>query len=49
LEIVDSGDVKTLGGKLAKKAYRHINIKESLRTPNFFKYEELLQKFRGLL
>lgn len=49
LDVVYSGDIKTLGGKIAKKSYRHINIKESLRTPDFFKYEELLQKFRGLL
>ena len=46
LDIVYSADNKTLGGKIAKKAYRNINIKENLRTPNFFTYEELLEKFR---
>jgi len=49
LDVIYSGDEKTLGGKKAKKAYRNINIKESLRTPNFFTYEELLKKFRNLL
>jgi len=48
LDIVYSADNKTLGGKIAKKAYRHINIKENLRTPDFFTYEELLKKYRGL-
>ena len=46
LDIIYSADSNTLAGKSAKKAYRHINLKENLRTPNLFKYQELLNKFR---
>ena len=46
LDVVYSGDNRTLLGKNALKAYKHINIKENLRTPYFLSYEELLQKFR---
>ena len=49
LDIVYSDDQKTMLGKVAIKAYRHININENLRTPYFLKYEELLGKFRGKL
>ena len=47
LDVVYSADSKTLLGKYSLKAYKHINIKENLRTPNFFKYEDLLEKFRS--
>jgi len=47
LDIVYSADNKTLLNKHAKKAYHRINIKESLRTPDFLKYKELLEKFRN--
>ena len=47
LDVIYSGDNKTLAGKQAIKAYNHINIRESLRTPNFLKYEDLLMKFRN--
>lgn len=49
LDVVYSADNKTLLGKFAIKAYRHINIKENFRTPDFLKYEDLLLKFRGRL
>ena len=47
LDVVYSADSKTLLGKHSLKSYKHINIKENLRTPNFFKYEDLLEKFRS--
>lgn len=47
LDVVYSGDNKTLLGKYALKSYKHINFKENLRTPNFLTYEELLQKLRS--
>ncbi len=49
LEVIYSGDNKTLMGKMSIKAYNHINIKENLRTPYFLKYEILLKKFRNQL
>lgn len=49
LDIVYSADKKTLGGKIARKAYKIINAKETLRTPDFFTYQLLVKKFRGLL
>ena len=47
LDVVYSGDNKTLLGKHALKSYKHINMKENLRTPDFLKYEDLLKKFRS--
>lgn len=49
LDIVYSADNKTMFNKKALKSYEHINMKENLRTPNFLKYGDLLNKFRGLL
>lgn len=49
LDIVYSDDQRTMLGKTALKAYHHINIKESLRTPYFLNYEDLLKKFRNQL
>lgn len=49
LDIIYSADNKTLLGKCALKSYRHINLKENLRTPSFLKYNDLLRKFRGLI
>jgi len=49
LDVVYSGDNKTLLGKHALKAYKHINLKENYRTPEFLKYEDLLKKFRNLI
>lgn len=46
LDIVYSDDQRTMLGKTATKAYQHININENLRTPNFLKYKDLLEKFR---
>jgi len=48
LDIVYSADSKTLRCKNALKAYKHINLRENLRTPDFLKYEELLGKYRDL-
>jgi len=48
LDIVYSADNKTLLNKKAIKAYNHINLKENLRTPNFLKYSNLIQKYRKL-
>jgi len=41
LDIVVSDDQKTLLGKAALKAYRHICIKYGLWHPNFWKYSDL--------
>ena len=49
LDIVYSADNKTMFSKKALKSYEHINMKENLRTPNFLRYEDLLNKLRGLL
>jgi len=49
LDIVYSGDQRTMLGKEALKAYKYINIKENLRSPYFLKYEDLLNKFRNKL
>lgn len=46
LDIIYSEDNKTLVGKTALKAYKHINLKENLRTPSFLGYKDLLKKFR---
>lgn len=47
LDVVYSGDNKTLLGKYALKAYKHINLRENYRTPEFLKYGALLEKFRN--
>ena len=49
LDIVYSDDQRTMLGKIALKAYKHINIKENLRNPDFLDYEDLLKKFRNQL
>ena len=49
IDVVYSDDQKTMRGKVALKAYHHINIKENLRVPYFLKYEDLLKKFRDQL
>ena len=49
LDIVYSGDNKTMLAKSAIKSYNHININESLRTPGFLRYEDLINKFRKLV
>jgi len=49
LDIIYSADDRTLLSKKALKSYKHINIKENLRTPEFLDYVSLLRKFRGLL
>lgn len=46
LDIVYSADNKTLMGKGPLKSYKHINLRQNLRTPNFLKYTDLLEKFR---
>lgn len=49
LDIVYSEDRRTLGGKAALKAYKHINLKESLRTPNLYSYSDLILRYRNSL
>ncbi len=49
LDIVYSADERTMLGKNALKAYKHINLKENLRTPNFLLYNDLISKFRNLI
>lgn len=49
LDIVYSDDQRTMLGKIALKAYKHININENLRTPYFLHYIDLLNKFRRQL
>ena len=46
MDIVYSTDNKTLLGKAALKAYDHINLKETYRTPGFLRYKDLVEKFR---
>ena len=46
LDIVYSSDSKTLISKPALKAYKHVNLKECYRRPDFFTYEELLALLR---
>ena len=49
LDVIYSADNKTMFGKHALKSYKHMNLKENYRTPNFLTYEELLKKFRNLI
>ncbi len=49
LDIVYSADNRTLLCKSSLKAYKHINLKNNLRTPCFLKYNDLLKKFRDLI
>ena len=49
LDVIYSADNRTMLGKHALKSYKHINLKENFRTPNFLTYEELLKKFRNLI
>ncbi|MBI5390656.1 hypothetical protein HZB02_04150 [Candidatus Woesearchaeota archaeon] len=46
LDIVYSDDQRTMLGKVALKAYQHINLHENLRSPSFLNYQDLLNKFR---
>ena len=45
LDIVVSDDQKTLLGKPALKAYKHICIKEGCWHPNFWKYKDLRVRY----
>jgi len=45
LDLVVSDDSKTLLSKTAKKAYKHISIKEKRWNPNFWKYSDLRTAF----
>lgn len=46
LDIIYSGDNKTLRGRTTREAYKHVNHEEDLRTPTLQGYEDLLQKIR---
>ena len=45
LDIIISDDSKTMLSKSARKAFRHITIKEGLWNPNFWKYSDLKMKY----
>ena len=45
LDVVVSDDSKTMLGKAARKAYRHITLKEGMWHPNFWKYSDLRTKY----
>ena len=49
LDVVYSADNRTMLSKSALKSYKHINLKENLRTPSFLKYPDLMRKFRELI
>lgn len=46
LDIVYSADNKTLSSKAALKSYKHVNLRENLRTPDLLDYKDVLKKFR---
>lgn len=41
MDVVYSEDKNSLASKIALKAYKHVNIKEGHRTPNFLKLNDL--------
>mgnify|MGYP001562414295 CR=1 FL=1 len=41
LDLIVSGDEKTLKGNIALEAYKNVNIRNKLRTPNFYNFEDL--------
>jgi len=45
LDIVVSDDSSTMLSKPARKAYKHITIKEGMWHPNFWKYSDLKTKY----
>ncbi|MAG47541.1 hypothetical protein CL617_02970 [archaeon] len=45
LDIVISDDSKTLLSKSARKAYKHICVKDGFWQPNFWKYSDLKMKY----
>ena len=45
LDVVISDDSKTMLSKKARKAYRHITLKEGMWNPNFWKYSDLKTKY----
>jgi|SRR3989344_4198216 len=48
LDLIISGDEKTLKGNIALKAYNEVNLRNLLRTPYFYSYEDLKKKIIGL-
>ena len=46
MDIVYSDDTSTLSSMPAKKAYGKVNPKETLRTPTFWRYRELKERYR---
>lgn len=46
LDLVISDDQKTLMSKPARKAYKHICVKEAMWKPNFWKYSDLKLRFK---
>jgi len=45
LDVVISDDSKTMFSKEARKAYKHIALKEGMWHPNFWKYSDLKTKY----
>lgn len=45
LDVVISNDCKTMLNKAARKAYKHVVLKESLWMPNFWKYSDLRKRY----
>ncbi len=48
LDIIISDDEKTLKGRIALRCYENINLKNHLKVPNFYGYEDLKKKIIGL-
>ncbi|HLD05589.1 MAG TPA: hypothetical protein VJG90_07750 [Candidatus Nanoarchaeia archaeon] len=46
LDVVCSGDEKTLMSELTQLVYKKVHILKGHRTPNFWNYEDLLERFR---
>lgn len=46
LDVLVSDDVKTMLSKVALKAYKHISVKEGLRTPTFYQYSDLKARYK---
>ena len=47
LDLIISDDEKTLKGDVALEAYKNVNLKNKMKTPNFYNYEDL-KKIIGL-
>ncbi len=48
LDLIISEDEKTLKGSIAIKVYRDVNLRNLLKTPDFYSYNDLKKKIIGL-